>query len=255
MDTIILRDLATQARAGLDCWGRDRPQPVLVTAVISADVMQAGLSDSAEHLSVNYSAVGKQILRFIDSRNFESLYELAIELAKSITNLHNNDLKLTVSAPKQLLCADGLEVYLSRPGAQGQIVATDMISIKDLQANLVLGINTAERLIKQRVKIGISFHISSKSVSSTNLNYSDLIPPILDFVERSNRFTLEALASGIALEVYRLGLASPKLLDVAHIDSITVRAEKPSGTTAGVSTGIEITRIKRWLEENTISRA
>jgi dihydroneopterin aldolase len=166
MDSIILRNLSAQARIGLDCWGRDRPQPVLITIIMTTDVAQATFSDEADDLTIDYSALGKGILNYINSRNepFESLYHLVLELAEDVIPSHGNGLKfgeleINAIAPKQLLCTDGLEVQLFRSGNGNEAPTKDVINIKDLQANIILGVNQHERLFKQRVLINISIEV------------------------------------------------------------------------------------------------
>lgn len=183
MDSIILRNLSAQARIGLDCWGRDRPQPILITVIVTTEVARAGFSDKADDLGIDYSALGKGILNHVDSgskgRTFESLYHLALDLAEDVIPKFSNgtefdELKIWVTAPKQLLCADGLEVHLFRSGKRTQ-AHRDVISIKDLQANLVLGINPHERLLKQRALINISIHVHQTFLEWIKLLNTDFL--------------------------------------------------------------------------------
>lgn len=189
MDSIILRNLSTQARIGLDCWGRDRPQPLLITVIVTTDTAPAAYSDRAGDLSIDYSALGKGILSHVESkskdgeRGFESLYHLALVLAEDVIPRYSNgvefsELKITLTAPKQLLCADGLEVQLFRAGNQAQ--ARDVISIKDLQANLVLGINSHERLLKQRILANVSLDVQQSFLDWAALLNTKLISLVLE---------------------------------------------------------------------------
>jgi dihydroneopterin aldolase len=175
MDTIILRDLFSQADIGLDCWGRLRTQPVLITALVSTDVSQAGLTDKADDLTVDYSALGKSILKRMEEGKFGSLHCLARELAEEVvpslggysgeglqgdgvedtTKRGGGQVKIIATAPKQLLCADALRITVIRSTTH----TSDVIDIQNLQANLVLGLNPAERLVKQRVLVNISLDV------------------------------------------------------------------------------------------------
>src|ERR1700744_432930 len=111
MDSIILRDLSTQAKVGLDCWGRERPQPILISVTVSTDITKAGLSDKLDDLTINYSTLGKGILRHVDvGGSFESLHDLALQLAEDIIpglrgHGEDGDVEVKIVAPKQLLCA------------------------------------------------------------------------------------------------------------------------------------------------------
>jgi len=273
MDSIILRDLSTQARIGLDCWGRDRPQPVLITAIVSTDVTRAGLTDKVEDLTVDYSALGKAIFEHIESRGdgpgssgFRGLHHLASELAMDVIprlvgGEGGGDVKIIAVAPKQLLCADGLEVTVfSSPfgnlgrefnGKENSSRRTDVVSIKNFQANVVLGLNLHERLAKQRVLINISMDVHESFMQWTQSINLQFVSHILDFIENLELYTLEALVSSIALEIFKriveLQTAQEQPSIHGMINSLTVRAEKPSGTTSGQSTGVEITRTGSWM--------
>jgi dihydroneopterin aldolase len=169
MDSVILRNLQAQARIGPDCWGRDRPQHLLITVfIITTKVAQAGVSDKEEDLMIDYSKISKGILEHIKSRSepFESLYSLVLELADDvIPNFGNgsghrfDELKIYAIAPKQFLCADALEIQLFRTRQGKQVSSRDVIQIRNLQANVIVGLNTHERLAKQRLLVDISIEV------------------------------------------------------------------------------------------------
>jgi len=258
MDTVILRDLSSQAHIGLDCWGRDRTQPVLITALVSTDVSQAGLTDKADDLTVDYSALGKSILARIEKGKFVSLHELAKELAEEVVpglsskskseGQSGGEVKIIASAPKQLLCADALRITVIRSTTKKY----DVIDIHNLQANLVLGLNPPERRLKQRVLVNISLDVQEQFFQCVDtLAIQLILGGVLDFIEKLELFTLEALVSSIALETYKQFIAGPRRKLHESINSLTIRAEKPSGTTAGQSTGVEVTRTGQWMRTRT----
>jgi FolB domain-containing protein len=113
----------------------------------------------------------------------------------------------------------------------------DQIIIKDLLVRGIIGINEDERKNPQDILINIIMftdtHKASQSDSISDcVNYRTITKKIMSFVEKSQRFTVEALANDVA----RLCIEDPL------VDKVRVRVEKPGAVRFTRSVGVEIER-------------
>lgn len=182
METIILRNLSTQARIGVDWWGRDKPQPLMISIFVTVnEASRASVTDTVDDLGVNYSKLGKDVMEFVEdiTKEWKSTVTLARDLVGVIsgsTNAKLGEVKIIIDAPKQLLCTDGLEVEMTKSKRGDRY----LISIKNIQANLILGVNEHERLQKQRVSFTIILEFSEAFIASANCLNSGLVIDVLD---------------------------------------------------------------------------
>ncbi|MEW6717763.1 MAG: dihydroneopterin aldolase [Chloroflexota bacterium] len=113
----------------------------------------------------------------------------------------------------------------------------DKILIKDLLARGILGMYDQERQQPQDILINLTiFADLTQAAKNDNLdhslNYHTLSQEILEHVERSARYTVEALAEDIS----RLCLHYPQ------VKKVIVRVEKPGAVPEARSVGVEIER-------------
>jgi FolB domain-containing protein len=119
----------------------------------------------------------------------------------------------------------------------------DKIEIRDLLVRGVVGINDWEREKKQDILINITLFADlrpageSDSIDDT-VNYRTVAKQIIEHVESSNRYTVEALAADIA----RICLTAP------GVRRARVRVEKPGALRFAKSVGVEIERGPDILE-------
>lgn len=113
----------------------------------------------------------------------------------------------------------------------------DKILIKDLLLRGIIGLNDWEREKKQDILINLTIYIDSRDAARSDnvddsLNYRTLTKTIIDHVEASTHFLVEALAEEIArITVVDLGAART-----------VVRVEKIGALRFAKSVGIEIDR-------------
>jgi len=113
----------------------------------------------------------------------------------------------------------------------------DRIIVKDLLARCIIGANDAERHDKQNVVINLVLWTDlskggkSDRIADT-LDYRAVRNAVMDMVETSRFFLIEALAERIA----EVCLAEPK------VHRVQVTVEKPSALRFGKSVGVEIER-------------
>jgi FolB domain-containing protein len=113
----------------------------------------------------------------------------------------------------------------------------DRIEIKDLLLRGIVGINDWERKNRQDILINITlFGDLSPSGESDDIadaiNYRTVTKKVIQHVENSQRFTVEALAADIA----RICLGE------AGVKRARVRVEKPGALRFARSVGVEIER-------------
>jgi len=120
----------------------------------------------------------------------------------------------------------------------------DKIFIKDLLVRGIIGISEKERSQPQDILINVVFYSKiEKGAQSDNIddcvNYRTASKAIIAHVEKTSRFTVEALATDIA----NLCLQYP------YVKKVKVKVEKPGAVRFSNSVGVEIVR------KNTISDA
>ncbi len=115
----------------------------------------------------------------------------------------------------------------------------DRIIIKDLLIRGIIGISERERAQRQDILVNIvlygDIHPAGKSDNINDcINYRTVAKKTIAYVERSARYTVEALASDIA----RFCLEEP------GVAGVQVRVEKPGAVRFAQSVGVEIERFR-----------
>jgi 2-amino-4-hydroxy-6-hydroxymethyldihydropteridine diphosphokinase len=113
----------------------------------------------------------------------------------------------------------------------------DQIFIKDLLVRGIIGLSDRERAQRQDILINIVLFADIHDAGETDdieyrVNYRTVAKKTIAFVERSARYTVEALATDIA----RICLEEP------GVNSVRVRVEKPGAVRFAQSVGVEIER-------------
>lgn len=122
------------------------------------------------------------------------------------------------------------------------VVCEDRILINDLLVRGTLGVNESERKKKQEVLVNIALCVDLRPAGRSDdvadsVDYETVTKRVIEHVERTTRFTIEALAQDVAT----LCLSTPGVTDV-H-----VRVEKPGALRFARSVGVEIERRKEGL--------
>ena len=115
----------------------------------------------------------------------------------------------------------------------------DKVTIKDLRARGIIGINDWERENKQEILINIEIFTDLQRAGdsddiSDSVNYRTVSKMVLNHAETAGRLTVEALAADIA----GICLAQP------GVDKVLVRVEKPGAVRFSKSVGVEIERTR-----------
>ncbi|EGG17870.1 dihydro-6-hydroxymethylpterin pyrophosphokinase [Cavenderia fasciculata] len=123
----------------------------------------------------------------------------------------------------------------------------DTIILKDLHVQAVIGVNASERNIKQNLLFTIKIFKDLSECGSSDLvhhtiNYSTLSKSIIAYIESSQHFTLEALATGVA-RTCCLGFG---------VEVVKVQVQKPGAIKLAAWPGVKICRTLDFFKNNPI---
>ncbi len=113
----------------------------------------------------------------------------------------------------------------------------DRVLISDLAVRCIIGVNDHERREKQAVLINLTVYTDMRAAARSDriedaLDYRELRTRVVDLVEGSRYFLLEALAQAIA----------DVCLEQPRVTNVTVRVDKPGALHFARSVGVEIDR-------------
>ncbi len=115
----------------------------------------------------------------------------------------------------------------------------DQIFIRNILARGVIGISDREREHPQDILVNVTLLTDIRHAGTTDrledtINYSTVAKLVLATVEKSKRYTVEALATDLA------GL----LMGEYPVDGVLIRVEKPGAVRFTQSVGVEIERYR-----------
>ncbi len=83
MDMIYLRGLRVETVIGIYEWERRIKQPVIVDIKMAADIRRAAATDNIDD-TLNYKAVAKRVIGFVEGSQFQLVETLAERLAELV---------------------------------------------------------------------------------------------------------------------------------------------------------------------------
>lgn len=101
MDIVYIRDLRIDTIIGIYDWEREVRQTVSIDLEMATDIRQAAATDDIQY-ALNYKAVSKRLISYVENRNALLVETLAEELAKLI---------------REEFSVPWLRLRLSKPGA------------------------------------------------------------------------------------------------------------------------------------------
>ena len=173
-DAILINRLRAHTAVGSDCWGKKRPQPLVVSIRLSTSLQRAAETDDIQH-TVNYGTLYKSVMSELSSHPHENDFTLA-DIANGIVarcimplitqpEISDPISTILIEAPKALL-SGGLWGYELR--TEGSNQHHYKYFVKDLCISVLIGVNPPERHSKQVVELDIEFygHVQSDTVAS-----------------------------------------------------------------------------------------
>lgn len=113
----------------------------------------------------------------------------------------------------------------------------DIIFIDNLETSGILGIHPHEQMEPQPIRVSarIGADISKAAADddiNQSVNYSTLSKKIIEIIDKSHFYTVEALSHALA----------DGILEDDRIQSLWLRIEKPNAVSKAESVGVEINR-------------
>jgi dihydroneopterin aldolase len=114
MDIIFIRDLRIDTVIGIYEWERSLRQTVRLDLEMSADVARAAATDRIED-TLNYKAVAKRIIAFVEHSDFQLVETLAERIAELVrAEFPVRWLRLTLNKGEAVRGAQGVGVIIER---------------------------------------------------------------------------------------------------------------------------------------------
>ncbi|KAF5392836.1 hypothetical protein D9757_000963 [Collybiopsis confluens] len=222
-------------------------QPINISIAIPHDISSAAQTDDLSQ-SINYSTLAStlRIRLSPDSKQepaFVSLEEILLRsfdlLLGDESNLPGARVKIVQIKPPLHCKALAIEGGATRGTSSSWNLINLQHRIEDLECQTIIGVNAAERLERQLVRMNISIAAHPPFTSRHTLDFRALTRRLYKNVEETAYLTLEALTSFIALETLRhLSVNAPTGYD----PTVTVRAAKPYALVFADSSEVEVIR-------------
>jgi dihydroneopterin aldolase len=114
MDIVFINDLRIETIIGIYDWEREVKQTVSVDLEMAHDISQAAATDDIQY-ALNYKAVGKRIIQFVETSEFLLVETMAEQIAGIIQNEFNVPwLRLRLSKPGALRGARDVGILIER---------------------------------------------------------------------------------------------------------------------------------------------
>ena len=137
MDIVYIRDLQVETIIGIYDWEREVRQTISIDLDMAADISKAARSDNIED-ALNYKAVAKRLISFIEGSSCLLVERLAEEVAQIVVEEFNVPwVKLRLSKPGALRGSRDVGLIIERG-----IKAPDAIPGSDLDRDSDIGIRS-----------------------------------------------------------------------------------------------------------------
>ncbi len=114
MDIVYIRNLEIETVIGIYDWERKIRQKVTIDLDMAFDIRKAASSDAIED-TLDYKAVAKRLISFVESSEFQLIETLAEQIAKIVLNEFKvSRLKLTLGKPGAVTGARDVGVIIER---------------------------------------------------------------------------------------------------------------------------------------------
>lgn|SRR5690606_18478604 len=114
MDIVYIRDLRIETIIGIYDWERQVKQTVSIDLEMASDIRQAAATDDIQY-ALNYKAVSKRVIAYVENRNALLVESLAEELAAIVLQEFNVPwLRLRLSKPGAVRGAQDVGLIIER---------------------------------------------------------------------------------------------------------------------------------------------
>ena len=113
-DIVYIRELEVETVIGIYDWERKIRQTVSIDIEMATDIAKAAMSDDIAH-ALDYKAVGKRIIDFVESSSYELVETLIEKVAEIIINEFNVPwCKIRLSKPGALRGSKDVGIVIER---------------------------------------------------------------------------------------------------------------------------------------------
>lgn len=243
-DQISVSNLQVTANAGVDVWGRKKPQPALLTVTVSLPqpFSSAAEGDMVDSSTVHYGRLSKSVISSVEKAgpSWLSSMDLArlIEGAASATasSVSLAACEVDVFYPKGSMLGDGAGLTYSK--AYGDNTISRVLYLKNVRVPCLIGVNSHERLMKQPVVASLWIDCLAKDQTDEYIKVEQILTKA---IEESSFETLESLATTVVAQLMngfvhsfspganiRLRVTKPMAVPFADAPAIEIfRAFKP----------------------------
>ena len=117
IDIVFIEDLRIQTVIGVFDWEREITQTVSLNLEMGFDILKAAESDSIED-TLDYKAVSKRLIHFVEESEFQLVEALAEECAKIVlSEFPVSWLRLKLSKPGAVRGSSAVGVIIERGGS------------------------------------------------------------------------------------------------------------------------------------------
>ena len=114
MDIVFIRDLKIETVIGIYDWERKIKQQISLDVDMATDIKKAASSDNIED-TLNYKAVAKRLINFVESSEFELVEALAEQICSIILNEFDVPwVRLTLNKPGAVSGSRSVGVRIER---------------------------------------------------------------------------------------------------------------------------------------------
>lgn len=120
MDRVFIENLTVETVIGIFDWEREIRQTVALDLEMAFDIRRAAASDRIED-TLDYKAVAKRLIRFVEQSEFQLVETLAERCAEIVLNEFPVEwLRLKLSKPGAVRGSSAVGVIIEREGYPGQ---------------------------------------------------------------------------------------------------------------------------------------
>jgi len=192
-DKVILKGIRFEAVVGLDAWHRPhKTQPVeLELHLARPGGLEAAAREDSVNYTIDYGKLYKTLKAAVFDQKFDSVVQFYQAIRASLPDV--SSWFISVVLPKGILAANnGVRFSWSGEMEDGnQLPVLQVMSISDLECRCIIGVNSHERLEKQKLQISLavwgtenrlspSIYAGVNMNSSPGLVYQDMVKEVAE---------------------------------------------------------------------------
>lgn len=162
-DKVSVRNISLTANAGLDVWGRNKEQPILISVSLSLaqSFQSAAEGDVVDGSTVHYGKLSKNIISSVKketSAMWHGTFNLALLVREAcLRSAASPEIiaasEIDIFYPKASMLGEGAGYRRSTNHKNGEV--SDVLYVRNVRVPTIIGVNSHERQSKQAVVANI----------------------------------------------------------------------------------------------------